>query len=245
MRTGRLLLVGLLLATLVGCDPTSPGRDLYEEGRYAESLAAFDEAVAAAGDEASAHLLYDQALAAVRVGQYREAEAAARRALDAPGGDELVPLCDFVLGNAAYLRSLAAEAEANRPGGEPTAHEWAIASAVDALAAWRRAATSRDDWPEARRNVERALLRIERLREQKAGGTRRIDIPVDRPPEAPAPRPDPPAEEPDERPAMETADLSSEEVAGLFELLRTKEREKVEGRRADRAKRGGGVEKDW
>lgn len=246
MRAGRLLLVLALLA-VAGCDATSDGRALYDEGRFAEALAAFDEAVEAAGDGASARLLYDQALAAVRVGRFAEAEAAARRAANAPGGTEIAPLCDFVRGNAAFLRSQAAEAEANRPRGEPTAHEWSVASAEDALAAWRSAAASRDDWPEARRNVERALLRIRRLREQKAGGRRRIDLPREpRPSQPKGPRPAPPqSEEPPERPDTETGELAPEQVAGLFELLSEKERQKVEMRRAERRARGGDVEQDW
>ena len=245
MRCAGVVLASCLLLASLGCDATEPGRDLYAEGRYAEALLAFDEAVAVAGDAASARLLYDQALAATRVGRYGEAETAARRAREAPGGAEITPLCDFLLGNAATLRSQAAEIEANRPGGEPTAHEWAVASAVDALAAWRRAAASRADWPEARRNVERALLRIRRLREQKAGGRGRIEIPRDRPPE-PAPSPtEPNPEAPQDPRDVETADLSPGEVAGLFDLLRDKERKKRAMRRADREARGGDVEKDW
>lgn len=245
MKGTRLLLLGPLLLALAGCDATAPGREHYEAGRYAEALAAFDAAVEAAGDAASAQLLYDQALAGVRVGRYREAEAAARRAQAAAQGARIAPLCDFVLGNAAYLRSQVAEAEANRPGGEPTAHEWAVASAVDALAAWRRAAASRADWPEARRNVERALLRLKRLREQKAGGRGRIEIPRD-PPADPTPPPrDPQPGEPRDPLETETAELSPSEVAGLFDLLREKERKKREMRRADREARGGDVERDW
>jgi len=245
MRAPRRLFLVLLLLVVSGCDDTSAGRDLYEAGRFAEAAAAFDEAAARAGDQASARLLYDQALAAVRVGHFREAEAAARRALDAPGGAEIAPLCDFLLGNTAFLRSQAAEVEASRPGGEPTAHEWAVASAVDALAAWRRAAATRRDWPEARRNVERALLRLGRLREERAGGRRRIDIPSGQPPQQPPVRPEPQPEEPGDRPEMETGELSTAEVAGLLDLLQQKEREKLEGRRADRRARGGDVEQDW
>jgi tetratricopeptide (TPR) repeat protein len=243
VRIRRLLLLLALLPALAGCDATAPGRDLYAEGRFAEALAAFDEAVERAGDDATAPLLYDQALAAVRVGRFREAETAARRAREAPGGDALAARCDFVLGNAAFLRSQAAEVEANRPDGEPTAHEWAVASAEDALAAWRRAAASGPDWPEARRNVERALLRLARLREQRAGGRGRVEIPRPPTPEAPprAPQPDEARDPPD----TQAAPLSPRELAGLFDLLQEKERRKLEMRRADRRSRGGDVERDW
>jgi tetratricopeptide (TPR) repeat protein len=245
MRRLRALLAVVLGLVVTACDPTSDGRAHYEAGHFAEAQAAFDEAVTAAGDGASAVLLYDQALAAVRTGRYRAAEEAVRRAREAPGADDLVPLLDFVLGNVAWLRSEVAEAEANRPGGEPTAHEWAVASTVDALAAWRRAAASRDDWPEARRNVERALLRLDRLREQKAGGSRRVDVPVprtDTPPVAPEP---PPPEQGPDTPSTETRELSAAEVAGLLDLLQKKEQEKLAGRRAERESHGGGVERDW
>ena len=57
----------------------------------------------------------------------------------------------FVRGNDAFARSEAAEQL-----------DLQIALAENAVAAWRAAAMRRD-WPEARRNVERGLLRLEGL----------------------------------------------------------------------------------
>jgi hypothetical protein len=204
-------------------------------------LAAFDASVEEAGEGASAELLYDKALAALRVGD-RMAATAAAKAAAARGGPEIQALADFVRGNAAFALSEAAEEEANRPGGDPTAHERAVASTEDALAAWKRAAATRSDWPEARRNVERALLRLARLRERRSAA----DQPRPPPPQPPPPTPEaPPEPETPREVELETAELSPQEVLRLFELLVRKEQEKLEMRRAGRRARAGDVERDW
>lgn len=245
MRRARASLLLVLLA-LAGCDASTPGRAAWREGRRTDALAAWREAVRAAGENASPQLLHDLALAALDAGALDEAEAASRRAAKR-GGPDFAARHDFVRGNVAFARSEAMEAEASRPGGEATAMERARAYAEDALAAWRRAATSRTYWPEAGRNVERALLRLERLRDRQGTGEQRPPPgPPPTPPPLPPPAPTPP--EPTERPARpETAatDLGPEEVMALLEVLRRKEAAKVDLRRAVRHAPSPGVERDW
>jgi hypothetical protein len=121
-----------------------------------------------------------------------------------------------------------------------------MAHAEDALAAWRRAATSRPYWPEAARNAERALLRLARLRDRgSAGGAKKPPPP---PPPAPPPVPPPTPKEapgPDARPDADTSELAPADVLRLFDVLRRKEQQKMDLRRAVRHAPSGGTERDW
>ena len=231
--------IPILVLVFAGCDATTEGVAAYRAGRTRDAFAAFDAAVRAAGDRASPELLYDRALAALQIGERDVAEAsvaeAARR-----GGPEFAALRDFVRGNVAFARSQL----------DGLARDSTIALLEDALAAWRAAAASRPDWPEARRNVERALLRLESLRERRVDGRR--DDPGRRPSPPTPGRPDqpPPPPPPSERAGPEAArdveasELSPSDVRRLFERLREKEREKLALRAQERA-RGGEVERDW
>jgi hypothetical protein len=244
MRRARL--AGVLLATaLAGCDASSPGRDAWEAGRRADALAAWRDAAATAGEGASPVLLSNLALAALDARAWDEAEAAARRAAER-GGADFAARFDFVRGHVAFARSEAMEAEAGRPDGDATAHERAMAHAEDALAAWRRAATSRPYWPEAARNTERALLRLARLRDRASAD--RAKKPPPPPPPTPPPVPPPTPEEtpgPDARPDADTSELAPADVLRLFDVLRRKEQQKTDLRRAVRHAPSGGTEKDW
>jgi len=229
----------LLLLLLAACDATADGRAAWRAGRYREAYAAFQ------GD--SPELCFDRALAALRLGELDAAERAADGA--ARADPAFAARRDFLRGNVAFQRSLRAEADAQRPGAPASLLERAQADAEDALAFWRLAAASRADWPEARRNVERALLRLDALREKRREGGG-----GDRPPENPPPdgeRPDttPPPPPPDggaEKEAeLETGELPPDRVLALLELLRRKEEEKREVRRAQRGAASAAVEKDW
>ncbi len=188
----------------------------------------------------------NEALAELRVGALDKAAEASRRAEKA-GGARLGPLAAFVRGNVAFARSLEAEVEATRPGGDLAYLERALTLTEDALAAWRFAATSRADWPEARRNVERALLRLDSLREKRSTGADPRRRPVVLPPTPPTPpTPDPNAEATtDPNATVVTTDLAPAEVATLHETLRAKERQRQALRRAQRERATGSVEKDW
>jgi tetratricopeptide (TPR) repeat protein len=229
----------LLLAPFLvgGCDATTEGRQAWEAGDEEAALARFDAAVAETGEGASAALLYDQAVAALAVGEYEKAEAAAREAI-LRDEDAYAGLDAFVRGSAAFARSQVAFVQASATPDDPRAMMPALRFAEDALAGWQWAAASRPDWPEARRNAERGLLWLQDLRELRAGDGQRKPPPPD--------ETDPEEEKPPEPlPPLETEDLPSGRVLGLLELLQAKEQKKILERRARRHVRGGSVEKDW
>ena len=195
--------------------------------------------LAACGGEDSA---YTRALAALRAGRLDEAESAA-----AAGGPEIRVLCEFLRGNVAFARCEMVERQAEEPGAEPFAYDVAIAYGEKALRFWRHAAMSRADWPEARRNAERALLKLEVLQKKKADQDeqrRRESDPQPRPRPKPKPRPrGGDAEADPNRPQLQQ--LSREQVMRLLEKLAEKEREKLALRRSRRKVRMAEVERDW
>jgi hypothetical protein len=200
------------------------------------------------GSQSRARAAHDDALAALQRGDLKAALAAAERAASA-GGERWKPVLDFVRGSASFARSRAVEPPAAATQAETAALEQALVLAEDALAFWRRAAMSREDWPAARRNVERALLRIEalkaRLPARSASGS---PTPVILPGGGDAPGPD--GEEPpgaDEETTVETVttDLAPDALARLPELLRQKDAEKRAARRARWAAPARTTERDW
>lgn len=223
------------------------GARAWREGRFAAAHEAFAEVTRAAGDRATAAAFFDESLAALRAGRLTDAEAAAERAA-ARGGPAAYPMRDFLLGNAAFARTARAESQASGPEAEPFAFDVAIAHVDLALAAWVRAATSRRDWPEARRNVERALMKRAELVASRDEARRRAD--EARRKERDAPRPNEPtaSDRTDERAptaAPQGFDEGPELERRLFELLARKEREKLAGRAATRAAESTAVEREW
>jgi tetratricopeptide (TPR) repeat protein len=204
---------------------------------------------------APAAVHFNRALAALQAGALPEAAAAADEAA-ARGGPEFAALRDFVLGNVAFARAARAEALASLPDVPPTAFDPAIAQAEAARGAWLAAAASRPDWPEARRNVERALVKLEELRRkrQEAADRMRSDRPKPRPrprPEPPPPEPPAPREpervegRPEPQPEPPRVELTPDQVRRLLETLERKEQEKVALRRARQRAREREVERDW
>lgn len=205
-----------------------------------------------AGESAAPELLYNRALAALSAGALREAEIAAEKAA-ARGGPEFAALRDFLLGNAAFARCLAAGGQAAAPEAEPFAFDLGLAHAEAARRFWQRAALSREDWPEARRNVERALLELEGLRKKKEEAEK------ERRARARLPEPPPLQEEPGSRDPLaqgeeaglaprfepQPLDRSADLVERLLERLAQKESEKSALRQAARPERQTGVERDW
>jgi hypothetical protein len=176
-------------------------------------------------------------------GELVQAEIAAEKAA-ARGGPEFEARRDFLLGNAAWTRSMKEEQAAMGPRGA-SAMTAAIRHADQARASWQLAAARREDWPEARRNVERARLRIEELRRKKA----ELE-PESRPPPKPPPRGDrPQPSQPQLMPGMrvdpELTELPADEVTKLLDRLKDKDQDKLRVRRARQAEIGLGVEKDW
>lgn len=259
----RILATSAFLPLLAAaCSRTADGFAAWNDGRFEDAHREFAEEAESAGEGASAVLHWNRALASLRIGRPTEAESAADAAAER-GGEEFAALRDFLRGNAAFARCDVASAQAGSAEAEPFALDVAIAHAETARRSWIAAAASRADWPEARRNVERANLRLEALRKRKAEAEdprRKRGAPEPRPVPIPPPTdrrkpPDAPGDEsaPDRPKApgtdapteAQTTELSADAVARLFEILEAREREKASIRRSRRAARAGEVERDW
>lgn len=196
----------------------------------------------AAGDDAQAPALHNLALAALCARELATAESAAQRLTE-----DSASLGEFLLGNVAWERCLEIGAIARTPEAEPFALDAAIAQCEAARDAWIRAALSRADWPEARRNVERALVELadlERVRDEARARDPRPE---------PEPEPPPPEDSEDEGELVEEEPpkppepppLPEEEIEAILERLAQKDLEKRALRREQRAERSAGVERDW
>jgi tetratricopeptide (TPR) repeat protein len=243
-RSKALRIAVLFPLLLTGCGDFTAGVDAYREGRYRDAHAAFRSAEE---EGASAELSFNRALAALRAGDLSDAESSAQRAADrAP---ELAPLCGFLQGNAAFERCRVAERQADSVAAEPFAFDVAIAYARKAVRLWQQAAMRRPDWPEARRNVERALRKLEELRQKKEEADPRQRRTAD-----PKPRPDPIPQPPlpgqeteiDQDPEVspQLTELSAEQIARLLDKLAEKEKDKAALRRSTR-RQDPKVERDW
>ncbi len=157
----------------------------------------------------------------------------------AADGDPAAGYARFLEGTAAWARCDAAESESLR---NPAAFDRAIAEARAARDGWAAAAASRADWPAARRNVERALLRERRLVADKANADRAKGK---RPGEAPPPPPPEASDRPVEVPPSGPRPLTRAEILQLLDQLAAMEKEKAALRREHRETKQGGVEKDW
>lgn len=222
--------------------------------RLGAALVAGALVVACGGDGGWAHLA--RAIDDLRAGRLRDASDAADRAA-AAGDDAVRVACDVVRGNVAFGRSLLLEAEAAAPGAPPASLELSLAMAEDALAAWRAAAAT-GDVPVARRNVERAILRVDALRARlgrKHDGSRPPPPgPGKPPPDAPKtdapPLPKPPVAPPTPPPAappspVVTTELPAADVRALLDVVRRKEQEKRAVRRARTTPPPAGAGEDW
>jgi hypothetical protein len=212
-------------------------------------LLALLAATASCGDDGAARL-HDDALGALREGDLVAAETLAERAA-ARGSPEVAAASEVLLGCAAFARCERAELAFFGPAGGRPALDQAIAHARRALDLWRSAAASGATGPEARRNAERAVLKLAQLEGRRAESEAEPGVaPKARP--APPVRPEPearPEPAPDQprpaRPDPELAELPRERVLSLLERLEAKEREKVRLRRARRQATGALADKDW
>jgi hypothetical protein len=241
-----LLLLGALAG--VGCDGLGSGVDAYRDGRYDEAFAELSRVRQERGDGASPELHYDVALAALRVSDWTAAETAAKLAGDVDGAFD--GLRDFVLGTAAFGRCELAEVQAGAPEAEPFAYDLAIGYAKTARGAWQDAATSRTDWPAARRNVDRATLEIAALERKKSAAQRQAKKAGSKPRLRPVPTAkDPPKPKPDKDRADDAAaldtELPPEQVLAVLETLARREQEKRKVRRTKRREQPPEVEQDW
>jgi hypothetical protein len=237
----------IVLLLVPACDGAADGADLWRAGRRDEAYALWRRAAERAGARASPALSADLALGAADAG---EDDAALRHAAEAlaAGGAAYEGVDAFVRGWVAFRRSVAAEAAATPDDAGDEAYQRAVRDAEDALGAWRTAAASRADWPEARRNVERALLRLERLREKRVRRQPRPrEVPGEEPRERPPPSGEETVEDPSARPdgSVAAEELPADRVLGVLDLLRKKEAERLRVRREERVRSGAGVERDW
>jgi len=181
---------------------------------------------------------FERSVSLLREGELSAAERAAARV----GG----PVEEFLKGNVAFAECLRAEKQAQTAAAEPFAFDVAIAFAEKAERAWRRAAMSRDDWPRARRNVERAQAKAEDLRRRKREAEDRLR-PKPKPKPKPKPEPKPEGDkkvtEEDPRNDPMLRELPPAEVRGILDRLAEKEREKRTMRGAEREKSA--VARDW
>lgn len=253
------ILVCLLLLT--SGDPFGDGVRAYREGRFQDALRAFAAAEREAGESVAPEVLYNKALAALAVGDLLEAESSAERAAGR-GGPQYEALRDFLRGNVAFVRCEAAEVTADTPEAGDMGLESAISHGMSARAYWQRAAMTRDDWPEARRNVERALLKLKSLelkrdareaqkRKEREAKPKPLPMPTnpDEEPPQPEERTDPENRgevESEDVPAPATViELSPEQVRHLIGKLKEIEAEKRRLREAVRRTGPLRVYRDW
>lgn len=227
--------VGLALLAVASF---ASGLDAYRAGRFEDAAAAFRATIAAEGEAASAEVRANLALAALRSGALTEAEVAARAAAERDA-DRFAGFARFVEGSVAFARCDQSMAQASGPEAESFALDIALSQAARARDAWRDAVRTRGDWPEARRNVERALRRIDELERLKR---ERATPPPQQEPDPP-PANDPVA--PDREPDAALDELPRERVFELLDLLDAKEREKRGLRAKVRAQRPATAERDW
>ena len=144
--------------------------------------------------------------------ELRRAEEEANRVADPHGL--------FLRGNVAFADCLVAEKQAATAAAEPFAFDVAIALADKAARLWADAAMSREDWPAARRNVERALLKAAELRRRKsqAEQQRRPD-PKPQPKPNPKPQPEGKKKVTEEDPDLDPVLIRNGNRMGLFYCL--------------------------
>ncbi len=156
----------------------------------------------------------------------------------------------FLRGNAAFTDSLALEAAAADATGteQRDLMRAAYRRAEDALAAWQWAAATRRDWPEARRNVERGLLRMKALREHGTEGGKPnpkvVKDPRKTKKDEPK-KPDLPDKVPEPTARVDDRALPDGRVLGILETLRLREKQKIELRKARRTVRPPLGGRDW
>ena len=246
--TSRAGLLALVLPLLPGGDDEfALGVRAYREGRPQDAARYLRLAAQAAGDAASPELLFDLALASLASGELRQAEIAAEKAA-VRGGGTFVPLRDFVLGSAAFARCARAEAQASGPEAEPFAFDIAIGYAIAAQSAWQRAAASRDDWPEARRNVERAQAKLAELRDKKREAQKRKEqAKREQKPKRSEQKPegDGKGKEEEVQARPQPPDAGDPQLQALLDLLAAKEKEKRELRRMQQVLQAKPARKGW
>ncbi|RMH05079.1 MAG: hypothetical protein D6702_01355 [Planctomycetota bacterium] len=211
----------LLLLPLVG-GGFAAALEAWRSGDWEGARVGFQAAILAAGDRAGPELHYDLALVCARLERWPEMEEAAARMVST-GGEAFAGRRSFLRGLAAWHRAHEAAGRAELAG-TPVAWDRAVLLAEAARLAWEDAVRSRlEDWPEARRNAERAAdLVAEYRRRRQAAAVAAGDEPPAQPPP-----------------------LDSSGRRQLFDRLELLDRRKLEERRRRRSRTGPPVERDW
>jgi hypothetical protein len=255
-RPRALLAASLLAVTAFAGDAFLRGERAFGQRDFVAAAAAFAEAIAEAGENAPPEWRYDHALASFAAGKLEDAEASAQRAA-AVGSEGLRQQALHLLGCVEWKRAEAAAAMAAQVEAEPFLFDQAIERVSKARACWIDAATGDAPRPESVRNAERALLLLQRLREQKAEKDRQRKAAgaKQRPMGVPDARDsgnekagqgkDGQKDQQDNPLAPLQVELTKEQLDRMFEKLEQKDREKLQLRRSLRAQRGGNAERDW
>lgn len=255
MRSVVLLLTAVLATQ--GGGGFAAGERAFGEGRFEAAAVAFAAEVAARGDAAPAELHYDLALAWLNAGEVGKATAAIERAA-ATADPALLRRCAFVRGSIAWQRGAAATRLAQQVEAEPFAVKPALQQVDLARREWQAAAVGDPDWPEARRNVERALRQLAELQALQGRleeARRRAQGAQERPLLVPNGTGDQegqgtgndgkPLDAQDNPLAPLRTELSAQAVENLFRVLDQKDRQKRELRRAQQTGAGRAAERDW
>ncbi len=196
----------------------------------------------AAFDRAPDDLLRARLHAAIAAADGIDAEATAEKLAMRTGAEDLRA---FVAGLAEFSRCQVAARQAKMAGADPGAFDRAIRSAALAARDFATASMLHDgrDWPQARRNAERALVVREELVRQKEQQQR--DRQREQNPDRPEPPPSP--QRVDEEPPRPDAEamLTPADLQALLQRLAAAEDEKRGVRRTARDARSAGVERDW
>ena len=256
-RTRKALAAGFVaIAALLSSDGWLRGERAFAKADYAAAAVAFAEAIEQEGDRAPIEWRYDHALASFAAGSLDVAsDSATRVAQQAEGALRQQAL--HLLGSIEWKRSEAIAAMAMQVEAEPFLFDQAIERVARARSNWVDAAIGEDAAEESVRNAERALQRLEQLREQKAekdrqrkaAGAKQKPMAVpdgkDSGEEKQGGAKDGEKDMQDNPLAPLQQELSREQVDRMFEKLEQRDREKLQLRRSLRAQRSTSAERDW
>ncbi|MEE9393187.1 MAG: hypothetical protein V3W41_11845 [Planctomycetota bacterium] len=220
----------LALVALTSCGVSDPAADSYHAGDYGQAWKAYRDLGQRAGESESTRLK-NLAYAAMAAGRMDEAEIALEK-LAARDGVKGQKYRDFFAGNLAFASCLRAERVAERVEAGPVAFDAAMLFAEEAIAAWRQSLLAKA-WPDkALRNLERALIAIDRLRiKREAAATKKNkrNNPRELPNQPQSGRQQPQFEE--RRVEAQIGELTPTELSSLMKRLEQKQSEKKRSRR--------------
>jgi hypothetical protein len=235
----------LFFALLAGCSDFSAGLEAYREARYAEAQTIFVAAAADLQGQSLAVAQFNLALVALQFDRPRLAESLAEKAMLTGGREgqvDFVAYRDFILGNTTYARGLVSAQAAGRPGASLRLIDLAISQVSAAMGYWQVAATSREDWPPARRNIQRAWLTLEHLRGVRSQALQRQGGQAQPPPKDADWQDTKASADPDQPQPLK---LSAQQMQALLQELQEGQDDQLKLRKDRRAEAVVKVDKDW